>query len=94
MKTIQCEACGNKQATSLSAFHGGNLQGIWAWMNVCDCCIETEDYYIPLTGKGGIYGKYGVRRWLRHLKRKRWFNQALFIEAIRRNNMEKGASNA
>ena len=63
-------------------------------MNVCDCSIETEAYYIPLTGRNGIFEGYGVRRWLRHLKRKRWFNQALFIEAIRRNQMKKEASNA
>lgn len=94
MRTIQCEVCGKKPAVSLSAFHGGNLQGLWAWMNVCDCSIETEDYYIPLTGRNGIFGGYGVHRWLRHMKRKPWFSQTLFIDAIRRNQTGKEAANA
>ena len=94
MKTIQCEACGKKPSVSLSAFNGGNPQGLWVWMNVCDCSIETESYYIPLTGRDGVFGGYGVHRWLRHLKGKPWFSENLFIEAIRRNQVEKEIHNA
>lgn len=86
MNTISCEVCGKNPATSLSAFCEGNPSGVWVWMNVCRCSVETEDYYVPLTGKDGILDGPGIKLlgWLRHLNGKPWFNQRLFLEAARR----------
>ena len=84
-----CEQCRREPASSFSWFADrtrwyADCSGAWKFTGACTA--DTESYYLMLHGRGrGWLDSAAARQeWLRHLREKRWFNEADFSGMVRR----------
>ena len=77
-----CEECGKNEATSFSFFplDSDPMKGEWKF--VCDCTIESEDYYIAI--KDFLGNPQAAVNWMAHMNKKTWMGWNDFMNMITR----------